>query len=76
VAEDERKLGLAELAVDDMEIGSANTTGVHLQSNLSGPDARLIQVDPLQRGIMAREEDRLHAGLSGAKDSQPPGSRR
>jgi hypothetical protein len=49
---------------------------VHLQSNLSGPDARLIQVDPLQRGIMAREEDRLHAGLSGAKDSQPPGSRR
>jgi hypothetical protein len=49
VAEDERQLRLAEFAVADVQVGSADTAGVHVHQHLPGARLGDRQLDSLER---------------------------
>ena len=61
VARDERQLRARELAVDDVEIGPADTTGLHLQQHLTGAGDRAVDPGELERRSRRLKHHGLHA---------------
>ncbi len=60
MAEHEGELWLSELSVDDVQVGSTDAAGMHLEANLSRTGDRIGQLGGLQLNTDPGEEHRLH----------------
>src|SRR5262249_28938569 len=60
VAQYERQLRLRELAVDDVEVGAADTAAAHAEAPLRRARTRLLELRLAQRRPHALEEHRAH----------------
>src|SRR5215211_281957 len=56
----ERQLRSVELAVDDVQVGAADTAGVHVEQNGAGAGLGVGQVGRAQRLLLAVEDHRAH----------------
>ena len=70
VAGHERQRGLAEIAIDDVQVGAAHAAGPDPDSQLPGAGLGHGQIDRPQRGPDALEDHRPHA--PGAPFSSTP----
>ena len=62
VAEHQRQLWLGELSVDDVEVGSADAAGLHLELHLTGTRRGFRQFSFLQIVTDSGEEHRAQSG--------------
>ena len=60
VPQNERQLGLGQIAVDDVQVGAADAAGVDLDQDLLRPGNGFGDIDQLERLALGFEDHRAH----------------
>ena len=63
VADDQRQLWLGQLAIDQVEIGAADSAGRHVEAHLTRARLGCGQLSEAKRRGGALQEHRLHAAM-------------
>ena len=75
VTRDDRRLGVRQLAIDHMQVCTADAAGEDLHSDLTWPGMRVGQLRPFEGRVRLVEQHRLHQTvLTTRMNARQPGS--